>query len=873
MADNSQSRIARRKQKKSKKKPFWKKIMRVLFVLLIAIGLGVGVLFTYYIATAPEIDASKLSDPFSTKIYDQDENLIGDFGSEKRTKVEFDDLPKVLIDAVTATEDSRFFDHSGIDLKRIGGAVVANVKRGFGAEGASTITQQVVEKSFLTPEKKIKLKVQEMWLALKLEREYSKEQILEMYLNKIFYGSNAWGVAKASEVYFGKTDLHELTLPEAAILAGLPQRPSAYNPYENPDLMKERMNTVLKLMVRHGKITQAEADEASQVDIPSLLAGDRPDSTPYEAFIQAVDKEVKEKLDANIYTDGLKIYTTLDPDAQKHVESLLTDSENNPIAYNGDDKLQAGLVVLDTKNGAVRAVGGRRNSKGTDEWNYAIQGGKQPGSTFKPILDYGPAIEYKKWSTYHQLNDDKPYPIAGTNKTIKNWNLKYQGWMSARYAMQWSLNVPAVKTFEEVGAKNAMEFAKGLGIPFKDDKINLTDAIGGAETNVNPLQMAGAFRAFGNEGIYNDPYTVTKVEFPDGRTVELSPDPKAAMSDYTAYMITDMLKTVVKEGTGRSANVPGLHVAGKTGTTNDDKDIWFTGYTTDYTVSVWTGYEEDVSKKNTVVANQLFKETMAEISKGKDSGDFKKPDSVVRVAVEKGSNPAALPSKYTPKSQIVTELFVKGTEPKKKSDKYDRIDPVSKLKAAYNEDSNSIQVTWNHDVDEDIVFNVSASVNGGSMQELSSTEERTIEITEVEPGAEYQIQVIAVSKDDSANKSEAKSTKVKVPEAEEEEEIPDEEEENEAGNIGAVQALAATYNENKEIDVSWQYNGPPAQFEVIVNNQKQIVQSNGVIIEKAQAGQTYTITVTPIGRNGANEGKRGQPASTEITVPAEQESE
>src|SRR5690625_759923 len=255
MADKSQSRSARRKQKKAKKKPLWKKIVLTALIIVLAIGIGVGALFTYYIATAPAIDASKLSDPFPSVVLDQNEERVDSLGSEQRTKVEYDDLPQVLIDAVVATEDSRYFQHHGIDLRRIGGAIKANIINGFGSEGASTITQQVVERSFLSPEKKIKIKVQEQWLALKLERKYSKEEILEMYLNKIFYGSGAYGVAKASEVYFGKTDLNELTIPEAAILAGLPQRPSAYNPYENPELTKERMNTVLNSMVRHGKIS------------------------------------------------------------------------------------------------------------------------------------------------------------------------------------------------------------------------------------------------------------------------------------------------------------------------------------------------------------------------------------------------------------------------------------------------------------------------------------------------------------------------------------------------------------------------------------------------------------------------------------------
>ena len=860
MADNSQTRAARRKQKKTKKKPLWKKILLTLFITCLVIGIGVGALVTFWIVTAPGLDEAKLTDSFSSTVYDQDGEPVVNLGDEKRKKITYDDIPDVLVDAVTATEDSRFFKHSGIDMRRIGGAVVANFKRGFGAEGASTITQQVVEKSFLTPEKQLKLKVQEAWLSLKLERKYSKEEILEMYLNKIYYGSGAYGAAKAAEVYFGKDDLNDLTLPEAAILAGLPQRPSAYNPFENPELMEKRMNTVLTLMVRHGKISQDDADEAKSVDVASLLTDEQPNSSQYESFVQQVEKEVSEKLDgANIYTDGLKIYTTLDPSIQDHVEFLLKDSDENPIPY-PDDEMQAGMVVLDTKNGAIRAVGGRRNSKGIRETNNAINSTFQLGSNAKPIMAYGPAIEYNKMSTYQQINDDKPYEIAGTGgKAVRNWNRQYAGWMSARYALSQSLNVPAVKIMEEVGNANTKKFAEGLGINFYEDKVSITDAIGGTETQVSPLQMAGAYRAFGNEGIYNDPYAVTKVEFPDGRTIDLKPEPKEAMSDYTAYMITDMLKTAISEGTGQLADIPGLDVAGKTGTTNlvdveGSPDSWFSGYTTNYTISVWTGHEgKRRPLKDTKIPHALFKNTMTEISKDIETPDFKKPDSVVEVGVEKGSNPAALPSDNTPSSQIVKELFVKGNEPKKASEKFEALDPVKGLQAKYDENANSIKVSWDYSSDDDVSFEISASVDGGEMKALSSTEDTSMEISDVDEGSEYNIQVVAVS---GSDKSDPKSTKVKVPgddDDEDEEEIP------------SVSGLSANYKEDASlIDVSWNYDGPTASFEIDVNGQKQSTDSNGIEISGVSPGETYTINVTPIGKE---DGAKGGSQSTSVTIP------
>ncbi|MFD2045836.1 PBP1A family penicillin-binding protein [Ornithinibacillus salinisoli] len=870
MADKGQTRTARRKQKKSKKKPIWKKILLLVLILFIAIGIGVAGLFTYYIATAPEIDASKLDVPLSSKVYDKDGEVIADLaGEEKRTKIEYEELPDILIDAVVATEDARFFEHSGIDLKRIGGAVIANIRHGFGSEGASTITQQVVEKSFLSPEKKISIKVQEQWLALKLEREYEKEEILEMYLNKIFYGSRAWGVAQAAETYFGKTDLHELTLPEAAILAGLPQRPSAYNPFDNPDLTRYRMETVLKLMVRHEKITQEEADEALEVDIPSLLREERPESDKYEAFIQQVKKEVEEKLDgADIFSDGLEIHTTLDSDMQEYVEFLLTDSEENPIQY-PDDEFQAGLSVLDTKTGAIRAIGGGRNKTGEGGWNYAIQGSRQPGSTIKPIVVYGPAIEHNKLSTYHQINDDKPYEIGG-GRTVNNFDNRFHGWVSMRTAIAHSYNVPALKTLEETGFDLATPFAEKLGISLKTRQIG--EGIGGTETEVNPLQLAAAYRPFANEGIYNEPYAITKVVYPEGQTYEFNPEPEVVMSEYTAYMITDMLKSVVTDGGGTAANVPGVPVAGKTGTsTREDgraKDSWFSGYSTNYTMAIWTGYDDNRAIEGySTVAQQLFKHTMTEISKDIDTPDFVKPDSVVEVAIEKGSNPAALPSDYTPKSEIVKELFVKGTEPKKESEKFDQLDPVEGLKAEYDGESDSIRVEWKYDSDEDVMFEVSASIDGGQMQNLSSTEDTFMEISELEDGGNYEIQVVVVSKEDESNVSEAKTTSVTVQREEEEEE-----EEPEEGNIPSVDGLDASFNEDENfIDVTWSYNGPPASFEVVVgpNNQSLTVENTGVEISGIEPGITYTVTITPVGKNGANQGVTGEPSSITIDIPAE----
>lgn len=857
-ARKQQKRKQNAKQKDKQKKPVWKRVFKAFLLFFLMIGLiGIGV-FAYFIATAPKLDVDKLDVAYGSTFYDQDGDAFAELFEENRVKVEYDDIPDVLIDAIVATEDSRFFEHPGIDIRRIGGAIQANITRGFGSEGASTITQQVVENMFLTPEKTIKLKVQEQWLALKLEREFTKEQIMEMYVNKIFYGSNAHGVAKASEVYFDKEDLHELTLVEAAMLAGLPQRPTAYNPFQNPDLMKGRVDTVLTLMERHDKITAEEAAEARDIEIESVLTDKQPESFTHDAFVQQAQKELEEKLDGiDIHTAGLKVHTTLDTDAQEHVEFLLTDSDENPIPY-PDEEMLAGMSIVDTKTGAIRAIGGSRNRDTAFGSNYGIDANRHPGSTVKPITAYGPAIEYNQLSTYHQIDDDAPYDFG--NGTIPNWNRQYQGWMSMRYALEQSLNVPALKTLEETGYDQAQEFSENLGLEFYEDRMLVGDAIGSTESTASPLQLAGAFSAFGNDGIYTEPYAVTKVEFPDGSVVDLTPESEAVMSDYTAYMITDMLKGVLTSGTGTNANIPELPVAGKTGSTNPQgesgvNNSWFAGYTSNYSIAIWTGYQENNRTfEQTQIPHALFTNTMREISKDVETADFEKPDSVVEVDIVKGSNPPAIPSGNTSSDNIVTELFVKGTEPTNVSEEVDELDSVSNLSATYNEDDESIDASWSYDDEADVSFEVSYKVDDGDYQSLTTTEDTEVNISSLEDGGTYTIQVIAVSNEDNSLKSAAETASVIINE-EDDEDIP------------AVEGLTATYNDsNQSLDVTWQYNGPSADFEVTINGDAQTVQAQNIQVNGVSPGNTYNITVIPI-----VDDERGPPSETSITIEEEEE--
>ncbi|MFS0656564.1 PBP1A family penicillin-binding protein [Bacillus sp. 179-C3.3 HS] len=803
MSDQFTSREQRRKatqgnKQKNRNKKGKKKagLFKKIFISLLVIGLlclvaGITT-FAIFASSAPSLDDSKLKTPYSSKIYDMNNKVIAEVGAEKRTYVSVQDIPDLLKEAFIATEDARFYKHHGIDPIRIGGALVANVEDGFGSEGGSTITQQVVKNTILSKDKTLKRKVQEVWLSFQLEQKYSKDEILEMYLNRIFFSPQAYGVGKAAEQFFGVTDLNKLTIAQAATLAGMPQSPSAYNPVKNPEAAEKRRNIVLGLMKKQGYITDEEYNEAKTTPVSKTVVSpekyNSKNSSKYYAFIEQVMEEVQEKAKVDASTDGLKIYTTLDTNAQDELESII----------NGDTAgftkgMQAGVTLLDTKSGEIRAIGGGRDVP-VGGFNYAIDAKRQPGSTIKPILDYGPVIENKKWSTYQQIADE---PYSYSNGTpINNFDRRHLGKMSMRSALAQSRNIPALKAFQEAGTANAVQFANNLGMDLPTD-IPESYSIGGFDDGVSSLTMAGAFSAFGNNGYYNEPHAVTSVEFNDGTKLDLTPESKAAMSDFTAFMITDMLKTAVQSGTGTLAQVPNVQVAGKTGSTNftqDDvtkynipsggaKDSWFVGYTPQYTAAVWTGIanSKDADGKMWLtnyeqrVAKVVFQRLISQIDDG--SGSFEKPDSVVQATIEKGSDPAKLAGPNTPADKKTTEYFVRGTVPTKVSDTYEKeeSDKPSNLKAVYDEENKSITLTWDYD-QEDATFNVKQAVDNGGYQEIQNSSAKEAVISNVTPGSTYKFQVTATVEDVT---SPAASTFLTIKEVEKEEDTEDENKEEE----------------------------------------------------------------------------------------------
>lgn len=788
MTDKYQTREERRKQleaskknapKKAKKKSGMNLFKRVLLILLTIGIIGIiagGVTFAIMVKDAPELNPETLKDPISSTIYDKNNDPIAKVGAVNRDYVNYEDIPDLVKDAFIATEDSRFFKHHGIDPIRLGGAVIANFRDGFGSEGASTITQQVVKNFFFNqPQKTLNRKAQEAWLALELERKYSKEEIFEMYVNKIFMSENMSGVKTAASVYFDKS-LDELTLPEAALLAGMPQAPNAYNPFNNPERAEKRRNIVLSLMHQHGYISKAEMEEAQKTSVEDSLVAKENRQTndlPYDPFIKQVISEIEKKYpDVNVFTDGLEIYTTMDKKAQEYVEELMYEGEIVPFP---DKDFQAGITLLDTKTGGILALGGDRDPDVKLGTNYATDMKRQPGSTAKPILDYGPAVEYLKWGTYQTIVDERTTYSDGT--PISNWDNSYKGSMTMRKALEMSRNIPALKAFQEVGAEKAQEFAVNLGIPLENAYESY--AIGAFEAST--LEIAGAYSAFGNEGVYNTPHAVRSFKLKDGTKINMEPKSKVVMQDYTAFLITDMLKGVLtsSDGTGSLANIPGLPVAGKTGTTNyseeernkwdiyDSKsvpDAWFAGYTTNFTMAVWTGYTE---RKNPIlpganqkVAQQIFKAVMGHISENVETADFKQPDSVETVKIERGTYPARLASSYTPSSQILTEYAVKGNILNEVSQKYNKPDAPTGVKASYNEHSDEIELSWGYGDKKGIKFDVSVSVDSGESEQLTVTSDTSLKIAKPTPGSTYAFTVIAIKGD---QESDPASSSISVP--------------------------------------------------------------------------------------------------------------
>ena len=602
-------------------------------------------------------------------IYDGQSDVVTRLhGVQDRTWVSISELQPSTVYAFISAEDARFFEHEGVDVIRIAGAIVADIKAGSYVQGASTISQQLIKLSHLTSEKTISRKAEEAALAYEMERQYSKEDILEMYLNYVYFGGGYYGIEAAAEGYFG-VHASDLTLDQSAMLAGILKSPSGYAPHINYAASINRRNNILRLMRDYGYITDDEKKQAA-AKRPTILHDKREEYSGY--YTDAVTKSAAALMGITVdelIRGGYSIYSAMDSDIQHYCEEMFKNGELFPA-----EDSEAAIVVLEPSTGMVVAMVGGRSYTGGISFNRATDIRRQPGSVIKPVIAYAPAFEYLNYTAADMILDEE---TTFADYTPSNYGNKYYGWVTVREAVTKSLNVPAVKTLSEVGVERAKDFAKRCGIEFDDKDDSLTLALGGFTYGVSPLQIAGAYSCFASGGIYNTPTLIKKITDRNGLTVyEYRQDSRRVMSEANAYILTSMLKSVVTEGTGHRLNTLDIPIAGKTGTVglaNGNRDAWMAGYTPEYTAVVWQGYDSDrlgllpsSATGGTYPALMLY-ELFNHIYPDGRSGDFEKPESVKQYSIDaktlKKQHKVVLANAMTPQSSRVTEYFTEETAP------------------------------------------------------------------------------------------------------------------------------------------------------------------------------------------------------------------
>ncbi|AZR73658.1 penicillin-binding protein [Anoxybacter fermentans] len=662
-----------------------------LLIIALTFGTGVGIL-AWIIKTAPDVSQlSRYRPSEASIIYSADGQVLSRLSIENRIYVPLSKIPMDLQNAVVAVEDQKFWEHNGINFWGILRAFYVDLKTRSFAQGASTITQQLARNMALHQKKILTRKIQEAYLAIQLERIYTKEEILEMYLNQIYLGHSAWGVQTAAQQYFGK-DVKDLTLAECALIAGIIQSPNNLSPYNNMDKALKRRAVVLNLMVEEGYISKERAERAKKepIRLAGLKRNNEEEIAPY--FTRYVrDKVIKMFGPDMVYRGGLKIYTTLDTKMQKAAKNALATALDPEKGYlptikraKGEDPIQpqVALISIDPRTGHIKAmIGGR----GNDKFNRTTQALRQPGSAFKPIvytaaleMGYSPGDVIDDIPGYFDPKNPNPWPT--------NYNDKYLGPISLREALTHSINVASVRLLNEIGIDPALKMAERLGIStiVKEGKVNdrnLGFALGGLTKGVSPIEMASAYGVFANKGIYVEPVAILKIEDSDGHVLyEANPTKRIVLQEDVAYLITDMLRSVVNKGTGWRAAIKGRQVAGKTGTTSDLKDAWFVGYTPDIVTSVWIGedtprpmiYDEtdeegnllfsengQPAKISSAEAARLWGEYMRAAMKDRPVLEFEKPDNIITVSIDPITG--KLPNEYTP--EVVTEIYREGNEP------------------------------------------------------------------------------------------------------------------------------------------------------------------------------------------------------------------
>lgn len=625
------------------------------FLLLFVLG---ALIFGYYAMKAPTLSEKDLVATTSSKIYDNKNNLIADLGAEKRINVTANEIPTDLVNAIIAIEDHRFFNHRGVDIVRIGGSFLHNLHGG--SQGGSTLTQQLIKLTYFSTsasDRTLSRKIQEAWLATQLEKKATKQEILTYYVNKVFMANGNYGMQTAAKSYYGK-DLKDLSLPQVALLAGMPQAPNQYDPYSHPEAAQQRRNLVLKEMLDMKSISNKQYEAAVNTPVTDGLQS-LSSSSSYPAYMDNYLKEVIEQVEEetgyNLLTTGMDVYTNVDTEAQKKLWDIYNTDEyvNYP-----DDEMQVASTVIDVNNGKVIAQLGSRHQSSNVSFgtNQAVETNRDWGSTMKPISDYAPALEHEEYTSTAATTTDAPYNFPHSSTPVYNWDHSYYGSMSITYAIQQSRNVPAVKALEKVGLKKAKKFLNGLGIDYPEmvyaNAISSNTSDSSNKYGASSEKMAAAYAAFANGGTYYKPSYVSRVVFSDGTTKEFESEGTRAMKATTAYMMTDMMKTVLLSGTGTNAAISGIYQAGKTGTSNyADNEIGkltknaysnivtpeesFVGYTPEYAMAVWTGYSNrftPVLDNGIQVATDVYRQMMLYLANNNNSGhtDWTQPSGLYR---------------------------------------------------------------------------------------------------------------------------------------------------------------------------------------------------------------------------------------------------
>ncbi len=694
--------VTRPVKKKFSIKEFFKSFMIVCFVVGIFGLIGASSFIGYVILNAEEFDPEALHNKVPSVIYGPDGQELMKLGDELRTIVDYDDFSQALIDAVIATEDSRYYQHSGVDLPRF---LVASVNQMLGndAGGASTLTMQVSKltqtSSVASGLEGIIRKFTDVYLAVfEIERRYTKEEILEFYLNYVNMGGRINGVGEASLEYFGKP-VSEINTSEAAMLAGMFQAPSSYTPTINPEACEERRKEILYLMLRHEYITEEEYNVALELTVEELLVDSEASSNSlYQDFLDVVIEEVVERTGYDPYVVPMEIYTTIDYDMQAHVDAVMS---GETFTW-PDDHIQAGSVIIEAETGQIKAVAGGRDRDAGD-WNFATHNERHMGSTAKPIYDYAPAIEYMNYNTYSPIVDEPHSYSGGIN--LNNWDGRYQGMITFHNALKLSRNTTALKLFQEVNSTQLYDFVTSLGLtPESSDGFLYEGHSIGAYVGESPLSVAQAYAAFTNGGFYVEAHTITSVKFIESEDViNIKPEKKRVMSEETAYIIAKILEDTSSHAVGLSVN--GVNYAAKTGSTDlewkvvqelglngDVNDKWMASFNETYSMAVWIGYQENNKDTYRVNSFNSIQRLFQALAKGAytEYSTWDQPSGVVQMQVEADLPYAMLPSEFTPEDKLVTAYFKKGFEPTETSTRFSKLENVTSV----NYDDSTSTLSW-----------------------------------------------------------------------------------------------------------------------------------------------------------------------------------